>query len=82
MRDEGWRAFSRVCAISSALIVPPGVKVPPSLRNIFKEWVACTGESMPANGSLIHWARRGVLLLNAVLTVEDGQPEQAPCIDR
>lgn len=57
-----------------AFSVAPGVKLPPSLRNIFKELAACTGEPMPANGSLLEWARRGVLLLNAVLTVEDGQP--------
>ncbi|MBA2673939.1 uracil-DNA glycosylase [Ramlibacter sp.] len=51
-----------------AFSVQPGVKIPPSLRNIFKE----LGER-PDNGSLVDWARRGVLLLNASLTVEDGQ---------
>lgn len=51
-----------------AFSVQPGVKIPPSLRNIFKE----LGER-PANGSLVDWAQRGVLLLNASLTVEDGQ---------
>jgi uracil-DNA glycosylase len=51
-----------------AFSVQPGVKIPPSLRNIFKE----LGER-PASGSLVDWARRGVLLLNASLTVEDGQ---------
>lgn len=45
------------------------MKLPPSLRNIFKE----RGEQ-PANGSLVDWARRGVLLLNTSLTVEEGQP--------
>jgi len=57
-----------------AFSVPAGVKLPPSLRNIFKELCSGTGQSLPAHGSLIDWAQRGVLLLNAVLTVEDGQP--------
>lgn len=56
-----------------AFSVAPGVKLPPSLRNIFKE-LCGTGQALPLNGSLVDWARRGVLLLNAVLTVEDGQP--------
>lgn len=51
-----------------AFSVRDGVKLPPSLRNIFKE----LGER-PASGSLVDWARRGVLLLNTSLTVEDGQ---------
>jgi uracil-DNA glycosylase len=52
-----------------AFSVAEGVKHPPSLRNIFKEF-----GSTPQSGSLIEWARSGVLLLNASLTVEDGQP--------
>lgn len=52
-----------------AFSVADGVKHPPSLRNIFKELGA-----RPESGSLMEWARSGVLLLNAVLTVEDGQP--------
>jgi uracil-DNA glycosylase len=52
-----------------AFSVAEGVKHPPSLRNIFKE----LGEA-PQSGSLVGWARSGVLLLNACLTVEDGQP--------
>lgn len=51
-----------------AFSVADGVKLPPSLRNIFKE----LGGS-PVSGSLVEWARRGVLLLNASLTVEEGQ---------
>jgi len=56
--------------------VRPGVVIPPSLRNIRKELGADLGESLwPAGiGSLTAWARRGVLLLNAVLTVEQGNP--------
>lgn len=54
--------------------VKPGVRPPPSLLNIFKEIKNDLGLSPPSNGSLIKWADQGVLLLNAVLTVEDGKP--------
>ena len=57
-----------------AFSVAPGVRLPPSLRNIFKESRAAPDEPLPAHGSLVEWARRGVLLLNTSLTVEDGQP--------
>ena len=56
-----------------AFSVAPGVKVPPSLRNIFKELQRSLGTPVPADGSLVRWARQGVLLLNTCLTVEDGQ---------
>lgn len=56
-----------------AFSVRAGVKLPPSLRNIFKE-LGCAADEQPPTGSLADWARRGVLLLNASLTVEDGQP--------
>ena len=51
-----------------AFSVPAGVRLPPSLRNIFKE-IGCQA----ASGSLAGWAAQGVLLLNTSLTVEDGQ---------
>jgi len=54
--------------------VRPGVRVPPSLLNIFKELREDTGFYMPSHGYLQAWADHGVLLLNAVLTVERGQP--------
>lgn len=54
--------------------VAPGIKLPPSLRNIFKELQRDLGQPIPANGSLEVWAQRGVLLLNTSLTVEDGLP--------
>lgn len=54
--------------------VPDGVRVPPSLRNIFKELHQSLGLPVPAQGSLVRWARQGVLLLNACLTVEEGLP--------
>jgi uracil-DNA glycosylase len=57
-----------------AFSVRQGVKLPPSLRNIFKEFRSAPDEPLPLNGSLAHWAGRGVLLLNTSLTVEDGQP--------
>ena len=50
--------------------VNPGVRMPPSLVNIFKEVSADTGAPMPADGDLSRWARQGVLLLDATLTVE------------
>lgn len=53
--------------------VLPGVAVPPSLENIFKEIERDLGIARPDHGCLIPWARQGVLLLNAVLTVERGQ---------
>src|SRR5690554_4062953 len=50
--------------------VPQGVKLPPSLRNIFKEIESDLGVSMSGTGDLTPWAQQGVLLLNATLTVE------------
>lgn len=50
--------------------VQPGIKVPPSLVNIYKELVTDIGITMPSHGTLTSWADQGVLLLNAVLTVE------------
>ncbi|MGN6092620.1 MAG: uracil-DNA glycosylase [Luteibacter jiangsuensis] len=52
--------------------VRPGVRVPPSLQNMFKEIEDCLGIPRPDHGCLTPWADRGVLLLNAVLTVEAG----------
>jgi len=53
--------------------VQDGVAIPPSLVNIYKEITEDIGAQPPANGNLQHWAEQGVLLLNAVLTVERGQ---------
>ena len=53
--------------------VRPGVPVPPSLVNIFTEIERDLGIARPDHGCLTPWARRGVLLLNAVLTVQDGR---------
>lgn len=54
--------------------VPEGVPLPPSLRNIYKELTADLDTTTPSTGDLTHWAQQGVLLLNAVLTVEEKQP--------
>ena len=54
--------------------VPTGVKPPPSLVNIFKEQEKDLGIPRPAHGNLETWARQGVFLLNAMLTVESGKP--------
>lgn len=54
--------------------VPDGIKIPPSLKNIFKELGSDIGKEIPKSGNLIHWAKQGVLLLNASLTVEENKP--------
>lgn len=54
--------------------VKPGVKPPPSLVNIFKELQDDLGLPIPNHGNLTAWAERGVLLLNATLTVRAGEP--------
>lgn len=60
-----------------AFSVAPGVRLPPSLRNIFKELAREAADAprpMPTSGSLVRWAQQGVLLLNTCLTVEQGEP--------
>lgn len=56
-----------------AFSVLPGVPAPPSLVNIFKELHADVGTFIPNNGYLVPWAKQGVLLLNTVLTVREGE---------
>lgn len=56
-----------------AFSVPAGLPLPPSLRNIFKELQANLGQEPAQSGDLSHWASQGVLLLNAVLTVRQGE---------
>lgn len=53
--------------------VKPGVSLPPSLKNIFKELHEDLGCEIPNNGYLVEWAEQGVLLLNTVLTVRQGE---------
>ena len=52
--------------------VPEGVRIPPSLQNIFKELRSDLGLSIPSSGCLESWAEQGVLLLNSILSVEKG----------
>ena len=56
-------------AMGLAFSVPDGIKIPPSLVNIYKELHAETGMQIPASGNLTAWAKQGVLLLNTVLSV-------------
>lgn len=55
--------------------VLPGVRTPPSLQNIYKEIRDDLGLPIPPHGCLLSWAQQGVLLLNATLTVREGQPK-------
>lgn len=57
-------------AMGLSFSVPQGVRVPPSLKNIYKELHQDVGISIPAHGDLTAWAQQGVFLLNAMLTVE------------
>lgn len=60
-------------ACGLAFAVPDGMKRPASLRNIFKEYSEDLGTPVPAKGNLAEWSRRGVLMLNTVLSVRKGQ---------
>lgn len=60
-------------AMGLSFSVPDGVPAPPSLKNIFKEIETDLGITMSGRPNLENWARQGVLLLNAVLTVRSGQ---------
>ena len=57
-----------------AFSVQRGVKIPPSLQNMYKELQTDLGCTIPNHGNLLEWANQGVLMLNAVLTVREGQP--------
>ncbi len=61
-------------AMGLSFSVPQGVRVPPSLVNIYKEIKSDLGSTPPPHGDLTHWADQGVLLLNAILTVEANKP--------
>lgn len=54
--------------------VQTGVKLPPSLRNVYKELESDVGREFTQNGQLDNWAKQGVLMLNTVLSVRDGKP--------
>jgi uracil-DNA glycosylase len=64
-------------AMGLSFSVPDGIKIPPSLRNIYKEMVNdtdCALITEPLTGNITHWANSGILLLNTALTVEDSKP--------
>ena len=61
-------------AMGLSFSVPEGVKIPPSLVNIYKELNKDIGMPIPTTGDLTKWAKQGVLLLNAVLTVRANEP--------
>jgi uracil-DNA glycosylase len=61
-------------AMGLSFSVPQGVRVPPSLQNIYKEINTSLGYPVPKHGDLTKWAAQGVLLLNAILTVEKNMP--------
>ncbi len=61
-------------AMGLCFSVPRGIKIPPSLVNIFREIERDLGIPIPKHGDLTYWAQQGVLLLNAMLTVEAGKP--------
>jgi uracil-DNA glycosylase len=61
-------------AMGLSFSVPQGVRVPPSLVNIYKEINRDLGLPIPKHGDLTRWADQGVLMLNAMLTVEGGKP--------
>lgn len=61
-------------AMGLSFSVPQGVRIPPSLRNIYKELEADLGIPQSKSGDLTPWAREGVLLLNSILSVEANKP--------
>lgn len=61
-------------AMGLSFSVPKGIQIPPSLRNIYKELEADLGHTPANHGDLTTWTKEGVLLLNAILTVEKNQP--------
>jgi|TARA_B100002003_G_scaffold109998_1_gene101853 uracil-DNA glycosylase len=61
-------------AMGLSFSVPKGVKVPPSLQNVYKELSQDVGLPVPTHGDLTKWAKQGVLLLNSILTVRKNEP--------
>ncbi|WP_062107487.1 uracil-DNA glycosylase [Bacillus niameyensis] len=70
--QDPYHGFNQAHGLSFS--VKPEVKIPPSLQNIYKELHQDLGISIPNHGCLVNWAKQGVLLLNTVLTVREGQP--------
>ena len=68
--QDPYHGFGQAHGLSFS--VQKGIPLPPSLRNIYKELQEDIGGGLPTEGDLSHWAKQGVLLLNTVLTVEEG----------
>ena len=68
--QDPYHGFGQAHGLSFS--VQKGIPFPPSLRNIYKELQEDIGGELPTEGDLSHWAKQGVLLLNTVLTVEEG----------
>ena len=68
--QDPYHGFGQAHGLSFS--VQKGIPLPPSLRNIYKELQKDIGGELPTEGDLSHWAKQGVLLLNTVLTVEEG----------
>lgn len=68
--QDPYHGFGQAHGLSFS--VQKGIPLPPSLRNIYKELQEDIGGDLPTEGDLTHWAKQGVLLLNTVLTVEEG----------
>ena len=68
--QDPYHGFGQAHGLSFS--VQKGTPLPPSLKNIYKELQEDIGGEFPTEGDLSHWAKQGVLLLNTVLTVEEG----------
>ena len=68
--QDPYHGFGQAHGLSFS--VQKGIPLPPSLKNIYKELHEDIGGDLPTEGDLSHWAKQGVLLLNTVLTVEEG----------
>ena len=68
--QDPYHGFGQAHGLSFS--VQKGIPLPPSLRNIYKELQEDIGGELPTDGDLSHWAKQGILLLNTVLTVEEG----------
>lgn len=68
--QDPYHGFGQAHGLSFS--VQKGIPLAPSLKNIYKELQEDIGEDLPTEGDLSHWAKQGVLLLNTVLTVEEG----------
>ena len=68
--QDPYHGFGQAHGLSFS--VKKGTPLPPSLKNIYKELQEDIGGDLPTEGDLSHWAKQGVLLLNTVLTVEEG----------